>query len=104
MKANTLNMHGHYEYVYSRTPDAQDSKMRELNLKKLAPNFRFARDNTPGQNPWAHTTVLNGDFILIAEFAENEGPKPVVSTSPFFFFFFFEKTPFMYNALSCSSL
>ena len=73
-------MHGHYEYVYSRSPDARDLKMSEVNLKKLAPNFRFALDNTPGQNPWAPTAVLNGDFILIAEFAENEGPKPVVST------------------------
>lgn len=79
MKSRTANMHGQYEFLHSRTSEARDSKTGEINLKKLGANLRFASDKIPGQNPWARTAQFNGDFILIAEFAENEGPKPVVS-------------------------
>lgn len=79
MQPKRANMHGYYEFVQSRNSEARGFKAGEVNLKKLGANLRFSSDKVPSQNPWARTALHNGDFILIAEFAENEGPKPVVS-------------------------
>ena len=71
-------MHGAYDLSLTRTIEGQDVKAGEINLDKLYGNLRFSSDKVPRSNPWARS-ILNGDFILIAEFAENEGPRPVVS-------------------------
>ncbi|KAL9968636.1 hypothetical protein ACROYT_G020751 [Oculina patagonica] len=71
-------MHGAYDLSLTRTSEGQDIKAGEINLDKLSFNFRFSSDKVPRSNPWARS-ILNGDFILIAEFAENEGPKPVMT-------------------------
>ena len=71
-------MHGAYDLSLTRTIEGQDVKAGEINLDKLYSNLRFSSDKVPRSNPWAQS-ILNGDFILIAEFAENEGPRPVVS-------------------------
>lgn len=71
-------MHGAYDQSLTRTSEGQEIKAGEINLDKLCCNLRFSSDKIPLWNPWARS-ILNGDFILIAEFAENEGPKPVVS-------------------------
>ena len=72
---------GAYFYDVSLTDEDQwqDLKARGMNLDKLAYNLRFSSDRLPRlNNPWSRSS-FNGDFILIAEFSENEGPKPVVS-------------------------
>ena len=74
-------MHGHYDSLHSKGNDAWDLKTGDISTKKLGANFRFASNRSLGENPWARTAPINGDFILIAEFSENEGPIPVVSTS-----------------------
>ena len=80
MKSARLpNMHGHYAVLHSASSENRDWKPGEVNLRKLGTNLRFSSDKVPDQNPWARTALFSGDFILIAEFAENEGPKPVVS-------------------------
>lgn len=79
MNTRQTDMHGTYEVLHSKGSEGRDLKTGDLNLKKLSANFRFASDKVPAQNPWARTAPFNGDFILIAEFSENEGPKPVVS-------------------------
>ena len=71
-------MHGHYELLHSTSSENRDLKPGEINLRKLG-NLRFSSEQLPDQNPWARTALFSGDFILIAEFSENEGPKPVVS-------------------------
>lgn len=70
---------GAYFYDVSLTDDhrLQDLKSRGMDLDKLAFNLRFSSDGLPQSNPWSRS--FDGDFILIAEFSENEGPKPVVS-------------------------
>ena len=35
-------------------------------------------------DPWASLSVCSQDFVLIAEFSEQEGPKPLVSTALIF--------------------
>lgn len=76
-------MHGAYERTWSGdTQGVMSGMARGLNLDKIAFNFRYSSDNVARSNPWART-LLNGDFILIAEFAENEGPKPVVSLTDY---------------------
>lgn len=71
-------MHGAYERTWSGdTQGVMSGMARGLNLDKIAFNFRYSSDNVARSNPWART-LLSGDFILIAEFAENEGPKPVM--------------------------
>lgn len=72
------NMHGHYELLHSTSSENRDLKPGEINLRKLG-NLRFSSEKLPDQNPWARTALFSGDFILIAEFAENEGPKPVMT-------------------------
>ena len=67
-------MHGAYERLLTVTIDGQDIELSEINLDNLPLNLRFSSEKIP----WARS-IVNGDFILIAEFAENEGPKPVVS-------------------------
>ena len=71
---------GAYFYDVSLTDGVQlqDLKAGGMNLDKLAYNLRFSCDRLPRSNPWSRSS-FNGDFILIAEFSENEGPKPVVS-------------------------
>ena len=71
-------MHGHYELLRSTSSENRDLKAGEVNLKRLGANLRFSSDNVAGPSLWARTS-FGGDFILIAEFSENEGPKPVVS-------------------------
>lgn len=76
-------MHGAYERTWSGdTQGVMSGMARGLNLDKIAFNFRYSSDNVARSNPWART-LLSGDFILIAEFAENEGPKPVVSLTDY---------------------
>lgn len=76
-------MHGAYERTWSGdTQGVMSGMARGLNLDKIAYNFRYSSDNVARSNPWART-LLSGDFILIAEFAENEGPKPVVSLTDY---------------------
>lgn len=79
MNTRQTDMHGTYEVLHSKGSEGRDLKTGDLNLKKLSANFRFASDKVPAQNPWARTAPFNGDFILIAEFSENEGPKPVMT-------------------------
>ena len=67
-----------YDLSLTRTNEGQDIELSEINLDKLPLNLRFSSDQIPRSNPWERS-IVNGDFILIAEFAENEGPKPVVS-------------------------
>lgn len=71
---------GAYFYDVSLTDEVQlqDLKAGGMNLDKLPYNLRFSCDGLPRSNPWSRS-IFNGDFILIAEFSENEGPKPVVS-------------------------
>ncbi|KAJ7394359.1 Guanine nucleotide exchange protein smcr8 [Desmophyllum pertusum] len=71
-------MHGAYDLSLTRTNEGQDITADEINLDKLAYNLRFSSDKVPRSNPWSRS-IFNGDFILIAEFAENEGPKPVMT-------------------------
>lgn len=71
-------MHGHYELLRSTSSENRDLKAGEVNLKRLGANLRFSSDSVAGPSLWARTS-FGGDFILIAEFSENEGPKPVVS-------------------------
>lgn len=76
-------MHGAYERTWSGdTQGVMSGMARGLNLDKIAFNFRYSSDNVARSNPWPRT-LLSGDFILIAEFAENEGPKPVVSLTDY---------------------
>ena len=76
-------MHGAYERTWSGdTQGVMSGMARGLNLDKIAFNFRYSSDNVARSNPWART-LLSGDIILIAEFAENEGPKPVVSLTDY---------------------
>lgn len=76
-------MHGAYERTWSGdTQGVMSGMARGLNLDKIAFNFRYSSDNVARSNPWSRT-LLSGDFILIAEFAENEGPKPVVSLTDY---------------------
>lgn len=72
------DMHGHYELLRSTSSENRDLKAGEVNLKRLGANLRFSSDSVAGPSLWARTS-FGGDFILIAEFSENEGPKPVVS-------------------------
>lgn len=72
-------MHGHYDSLHSKGNDARDLKTGDISTKKLGANFRFASNRSLGENPWARTAPINGDFILIAEFSENEGPIPVMT-------------------------
>lgn len=79
LKFNRLpDMHGHYELLRSTSSENRDLKAGEVNLKRLGANLRFSSDSVAGPSLWARTS-FGGDFILIAEFSENEGPKPVVS-------------------------
>lgn len=76
-------MHGAYERTWSGdTQGVMSGMARGLNLDKIAFNFRYSSDNVARSNPWSRI-LLSGDFILIAEFAENEGPKPVVSLTDY---------------------
>lgn len=76
-------MHGAYERTWSGdTQGVMSGMARGLNLDKIAFNFRYSSDNVARSNPWPRR-LLSGDFILIAEFAENEGPKPVVSLTDY---------------------
>ena len=34
------------------------------------------------QNPWVSSPTFEGDFVLVCEFSELEGPKPVVRLNP----------------------
>lgn len=72
------DMHGHYELLRSTSTESRDLKAGEVNLKRLGANLRFSSDSVAGPSLWARTS-FGGDFILIAEFSEIEGPKPVVS-------------------------
>lgn len=71
---------GAYFYDASLTDEVQLQNLKAggMNLGKLAYNLRFSSDRVPRSNPWSRSS-FDGDFILIAEFSENEGPKPVVS-------------------------
>ncbi|KAM7425317.1 Guanine nucleotide exchange protein smcr8 [Porites harrisoni] len=71
-------MHGHYELLRSTSSENRDLKAGEVNLKRLGANLRFSSDSVAGPSLWARTS-FGGDFILIAEFSENEGPKPVMT-------------------------
>ena len=70
-------MHGAYDLSLTRsTEDREIDQPR--NLIKLPKSLRYANDHFRASNPWPRN-LLPGDFILIAEFSEQEGPKPVVS-------------------------
>ncbi|PFX33758.1 Smith-Magenis syndrome chromosomal region candidate gene 8 protein-like [Stylophora pistillata] len=72
-------MHGAYQRTWSSDTQNVISGMASgLNLDKIAFNLRYSSDRVSRSNPWPRS-LLNGDFILIAEFAENEGPKPVMT-------------------------
>lgn len=72
-------MYGYYDFLYLKGNDVWDLKIGDISIKKFGVNFCFVSNRFFGENLWVWMVLINGDFILIVEFLENEGFIFVVS-------------------------
>lgn len=82
-----MKMHGAYEYasaVSHVTACLRDSLKSGFNDLPDHLQISYECDNNPWQN------LFMQDFILVAEFSEHEGPRPLVRTSCFVVIFVFK--------------
>ena len=77
-------MHGAYDYKWSAASSGLEiddhlpleQLVSRLQNSKLPRALRFAAEKV---QPWVKWS-FDADFILLAEFSEDEGPRPVVSS------------------------
>ena len=67
-------MHGAYDWQW-KAQEFGDEVVGADGILDLPRNLRFASERAV---PWWRSS-FDEDFILVAEFSENEGPRPVVS-------------------------